>query len=179
MDFSKELGERLRLPDIRRLCGMASGTCNDSDKEALYVCVINSNDRISYNALWVFSYFSSADIVWLYEKKDGLVDLLLSTLHTGKRRLLLTLLERFPDTGIRADYLDYCLSMINSTEPHAIRALCLKQAYAQCCSCPELLAEFKEVLSMMEDSFMSPAIRSARRKVMHRMNSRARKSTEI
>ena len=178
MDFSKELGERLRLPDIRRLCVMASGTCNDSVKEALYVCVFNSDDRVSYNALWVFSHFSSADIAWLYEKKDELVDFLLSTLHTGKRRLLLTLLERFPDTGIRADYLDYCLSMINSTEPYAIRALCLKQAYFQCCSCRELLAEFKEVLSMMEDGSMSPGLRSARRNVMLRMNRKC-KSTEI
>jgi len=80
----------------------------------------------------------------------------------GKRRLILTLLEHLSieKDDIRTDYLDYCLSKINSTEPYAIRALCLKQAYAMCRFYPELLAELKNEVELMQYGELSPGLLS-------------------
>lgn len=72
-------------------------------------------------------------------------------------------------SDIRTDYLDYCLSKITSTEPYGIRALCMKQAFAQCRHYPELLEEFLTVIDMMEEN-LSPGLVSARKNIMKKIN---------
>lgn len=156
---------RMHRQDIQMLCGLTSGVANNHLKEILYSAITDEDDRISYNALWAFTHFSKTDREWLYAKRDELIDILLRTNHIGKKRLILTILEQQPVTpdDVRTDYLDYCLSKINSTEPHSIRAFCLKQAFAQCRFYPELMNELTAEMEIMEYSNPSPGLRSAER----------------
>ncbi len=166
-----KLGGRLSKTDISEACRMTQGERNNDRKEALYQMIDNPDIKIGYNALWIFTHFALSDNEWLYDKRNDLIDKLLTCRHTGKTRLLLTLLERQPIgiDDIRTDYLNFCLSNINSTEPYAIRALCMKQAYSQCRFYPELLEEFTDVLGLMDCSQLSPGIATARRNILRQM----------
>lgn len=175
MNVGEVLGKRIYRRDIDRMCREC---CDMSSPEALkraeklrrelLALSFNEDDRTAYNALWVLTSIPATHRKWLEERKSELIDLLLHTQHNGKRRLLLTLLEgmKMKKEDIRTDYLDFCLSGINSTEPYAIRALCLKQAFALCRHFPELLAELMAEIEMMEYGEMSPGLRCARKNVL-------------
>lgn len=162
-ELKEMLGGRIGAREIRLICNGIS----DDTKANLYNLIDDTDERTGYNALWIFTHLSKADRCWLYPKRDELIDRLLHTVHTGKRRLLLTLLERQPTTAddIRPDYLDFCMAHINSADPYAIRALCTRQAFAQCRYYPELLSELKVQIDMMEYNTMSPALMSVKRNI--------------
>ncbi len=159
----------MRLGDIRALCLECRGSENDQAKELLFTLACHKDDRIAYNALWVFTHFRTQDIIWLETRRHTLIDMLLKTEHVGKQRLILTLLEHLviPKEEIRTDYLDFCLSKTNSTAPYAIRALSLKQAFRMCRHYPELLEELRLEMDLMTRGTLSPgllcAIRTVRR----------------
>ena len=159
------LDGRIHARDVRRVCGACAGVENDTRKEALFSLACGADERVAYNALWVFTHFRKGDIMWLASKRDVLIDRLIKTSHAGQKRLLLTLLEELPVNmdDIRSDYLDFCLGKINSTEPYAIRALSLKQAFRQCRYFPELMAELRGEMELMEAGELSPGLRSALR----------------
>lgn len=165
------LQDRIGMEEIRVICSECIGRPNDSAKEELFGLIYDSDDRIAYNALWIFTHFPAAEIQWLSTKRDEFIDLLMSATHVGKRRLLLTLLDRLPveKDQVRQDYLDFCLSAINSTEPYGIRALCMKQAFAQSRFYPELLHELELELEMTQYGELSPGIMSARKNIMKRI----------
>lgn len=170
MDIERFKG-RMRLGDIREVCLECCGSGNEDSKEELFSLACNEDDRISYNALWVFTHFPAADMRWLSSKRDVLINLLLHTDHVGKQRLILTLLEHqsIPVEKIRTDYLDFCLSKINSAAPYAIRALGLKQAYRMCRHYPDLLTELRLEMDMMTRGPLSPGLRSAIRSVRRQL----------
>ena len=162
------LGERLGVRDIRLLCHACVGHDGDTVKEQLYLLFSDPDDRVGYNALWVFTHLTRCDRLWVLPMRSRLIDMLLIEKHDGKRRLLLTLLEQLPThtEDFRTDFFDYCLSKINSTEPYAIRALCMKQAFAQCRLYPDLLFEFENELEIMKYGALPPGLKSARRNIV-------------
>ena len=101
-----------------------------------------------------------------------MIDRVIVETHTGKRRLLMTILGRLPATveEIRGDYVDFCLNGINSCEPYALRALCLKQAFDQCRPYPELIQELKEQISLMDMKALSPGLKSARKNILAKIS---------
>lgn len=141
-------------------------------RTSLYSLINDSGDRVGYNALWILTHFSDTGIEWLLPRRDHLIDTLLATGHTGKRRLILALLERMPTDkdSLRTDYLDFCLSRINSTEPYGIRALCMKQAFAQCRFYPELTAELIAQLEMLGYGELSPGLLTARKNILRNIS---------
>lgn len=153
------------MGDIREICLSAFGMANDNIKQILYSLIADDNDRIGYNALWILSHFSDADKIWLYSKRNELIDLLLKETHAGKKRLFLRILSDIPITveDIRSDYLDFCLGKINSTEPYAIRAWALEQAFQMSKFFPELIEELKGEMAMMEYGELSPGLLSAKK----------------
>lgn len=160
---------RIGLGDIRRICSMAS----DNDcRESLFALIFDADARVGYNALWVLTHFEAGDRQWLISRRNDLINHMLATDHNGKQRLILTLLEGMPTAkdDLRTDYLDYCLSRINSTLPYGIRALCLKQAFAQCRHYPELIQELRAEIELMDRNELSPGVASARRKVLRQMD---------
>ena len=158
--------KRIFRHEILYLCSVIRNLDNDRSIETLYNLVADDDDRVAYNALWIFSHLTTEDSRWLLKRRNELIDQLL-----GKKRLILTLLERQPveKENIRTDYLDFCLSSINSAEPYAIRALCLKQAFAQCRHYPELVQELIACINMMEPFEISPGLRSARNNILKQL----------
>lgn len=141
--------------------------------DELFILVNNADPRTGYNALWIITHISKRKDGCLESKKMQLVDYLLREPHTGKRRLILSILDTldWSKSDSRPDYLDFCLSRINSTEPYGIRALCIKQAFALCRHYPELLKEFITVIDMMEP-ILSPGLISARNNIMKKIKRR-------
>lgn len=175
MNVREILNKRIYRRDIDSLC---RDCCDSSSPEAskmarklrleMFSLAFNEDERTAYNALWVLASIPVRHRGWLEDRQSDLVDLLLHTRHNGKRRLLLTLLVamKMKKKDICMDYLDFCLSGINSTEPYAIRALCLKQAFVMCRHFPELLSELMAEIEMMEYGEMSPGLRCARKNVL-------------
>lgn len=171
MKLEETLAEKLNRCDIVRICAECSGAANDAKKAELFALAGHTDDRIGYNALWVLTHFSKKDIGWLQAKRNELIDTVLTTPHTGKRRLSLALLEELTveRKDIRADYLDFCLSKINSQEPYGIRALCIKQAFALCRFYPELIAELKNEIELIEFSERSRGILTTKKNVLRKI----------
>lgn len=169
MNLEEMLKQRLRQRDIQEICSVCSG--NSSIKADLFSLVSHPDDRISHNALWIFTHFSAKDMKWLIPKRSELIEKVLSTKHMGKQRLILTLLEHqsISKEDVTPDYLDWCLSKINSNEPYAIRALCLKQSFALCQFYPELIVELKNEIELMEYGALSPGLLSARRNILQKI----------
>ncbi len=157
------LSGRIGAREIKWLCLVM----NEDNMTYLYSLIDDDDERVGYNALWVFTHLSKASRSVLYGKRNELIDRLLITSHTGKRRLLLTILERHPTEAgdVRTDYLDFCLTHINSTSPYAIRGLCIKEAFTQCRYFPELMSELESELEMLEYKEMSPAMKSVKRNI--------------
>jgi len=55
------LRKKLALRDVRQICAMCRDDACDSMKECLYAAVSDTDDRVGYNALWVFTHFSPED----------------------------------------------------------------------------------------------------------------------
>lgn len=173
MELEERLSERLGAGDIEELRRACSGADGDREKEQLFSLITHADERIAYNALWVFTHFRTADMRWLQKYRNSLIDRLLATTHIGCRRLILTLLDRLSTSidDVRTDYLDYCLAHINSTEPIAIRSLSIKQAYAQCRFYPELIMELRAELELMEHGEMTPGLRSIKKNTLKKIDS--------
>ncbi|MDE7410959.1 MAG: hypothetical protein K2M94_02870 [Paramuribaculum sp.] len=171
MNLREILSVRIGRREISAICSSCMSSTDYSLREDLFSLIDDSDNRTGYNALWILTHLSVYETKWLKSKRDILIDRLLGETHTGKRRLILTLLEALDteESDVRTDYLDFCLSRINSVEPYGVRALCLKQAYAQCKFYPELLQELKAEIEMMDSGVMSPGIVSARKNILKRI----------
>lgn len=171
IEIRTTLSGRIGARDVRRLCAWCADADGDGRKAELFAMVDDVDDRVGYNVLWVFTHFGMDDAAWLRPRRDLLIDRLLTASHVGKRRLILTLLDRMDVVAddIRTDYLDYCLAGINSTEPYGVRALCLKQAFAQCRLYPELMPELLSRIELMDYGELSPGLISARRNVLRQI----------
>lgn len=171
----QKLSHKLALSDILHISLLMQGKENDSRKEELYRLTFDKDERVAVNALWVFTHFDSINNEWLYTKHDDLIDRVLIEPTVTKRRLMLTLLLRqpFEEDSLRSDFIDFCVSKITAcAQPYAIRALCIKLAYEQMKYYPELLAELKMSLDMLEQEALSPGLMSAKRQIMKKINNR-------
>lgn len=172
MKLEDKLSKRISNGDIIAICELSKNSGGRDMLDQLYSLIGNTDDRVGYNALWIFTHSGNEGVIYLQTKRNELIDMILRAEHTGKRRLLLTLVNQLKcdQDSIRSDYLDFCLSKINSTEPYAIRALCLKEAYSQCRFYPELMNELKLEIEMMSLGNLSPGLVSAKNQICKLMN---------
>ena len=167
-----QLINRLSVNDIYSLCLQTQGKENNCLKEELYQLTFDENERVAFNALWALSHFDEANNPWLFQKHDDLIDRVLVEKNMTKLRLMLSLLIRqpFEEATLRSDFIDYCVAKITACAyPYAIRTLCMKLAYEQMKYYPELLAELKAALDMLEQEALSPGLASAKRQVMKKI----------
>ena len=167
-----KLADRIHKDDINLLCNLIHNENNDNMKKELYQLVTDPDDRISYNALWVFCHFNVQDNKWLYQKQKELIEMAMNVEHCGKKRLLLSILnsQPFKKDNLRTDFIDFCLTRITSyIEPYAIRVFCMRLAYKQCIYYSELLTELKSYLEMLTSEPLSPGLRSARKDIMKKI----------
>ncbi len=177
-EFNPESHEMLRRilsykigrETIERICRLCSSS--EASMDTLFAFIGSPDDRVGYNALWVMTHFDSSQRCRIEGKKSDLIDFVLKEKHTGKRRLLLAIIEKMPiynKEEVRGDFIDFCLSKINSDEPYGVRALCMKLAFAQCRFFPELINELEAELEMMEQEQLSPGLLAAKRNVMRHL----------
>ncbi len=171
-DLRTMLIQRIDMNDVEAIRVYTQGKENDARKEKLYRVMMDDDGRAGDNAAWIFSHFTEEDNKWLVSKQQELIDAVMRTKSSTKRRLMMVLLERQPFTegGFRADYLDFCIEHMSMLEePYGIRAMCMKQAFVQCSLVPELLPELEATLQLMDDDFLSSGLRTAKRNLLKKM----------
>lgn len=161
-EIEERLGSKINLPEIRDIVNWAHA-CS-ANLESLLEMTRSADTRTSANALWCLTHIQKENTDRLQSRQDNFINMLLAEQHVGKRRMLLQLLrEQYYDPeNIRTDFLDYCLTKINSEcEPYAIRAFSIYCAFKMCRFYPELVTELKQHLDMLELQPLSPGLRSA------------------
>ena len=169
MDFKKKLSQRININDIYEILYLIQN--NNIQKDKLYELIFDSDDFTAYQTLWVFTHCSFSENEWLYQKKDELINQVLVCEHPGKRRLFLQLLFRQPvPNPLRVDFLDFCLErMISKKELPGVQSLCMKLAYEQCRTSPELIQEFCSILSIMDFDLLPASMKAVRKNVLKAM----------
>lgn len=169
--LGKILAGRIGRREIDQLCAWSCGKDGDELKAELFSFTQSADDRTAYNSLWVFTHFDDIDVRWLGSRRNQLIDGVLSARHVGRMRLSMALLDRLPagTDALRTDFLDFCLSKINSSEPYAVRALALKLSCAMCEVCPSLKGELLAEIDLMSQGELSPGLLSSRRNVLKRL----------
>lgn len=165
-----KLSGRIDSDDMHEITYYAQ---NDSAfRKKLFRLIFDTDDKISYQTLWVCTHMRDSELEDLCRQQDKLIDELMVCLHSGKKRLMLSLLHReaFP-SPLRVDFLNFCMEhMMSQQEPPGIRSLCLKMAHKLTRDTPELQHELRTLLEIMEPDLLSPAMRSARKNVLKEMN---------
>ncbi|MDE6392172.1 MAG: hypothetical protein K2L59_02735 [Muribaculaceae bacterium] len=162
MYIEELLSQKTNLQQIKSVVSWASGS--QDNFKLLWGFVQSDDRRTSVNALWTMTHLPKTDVKCIVSLRDEMIDMLLAETDTGKKRMLLQLLreQEYAADDIRTDFLDYCLSKINSEcEPYAVRCFSIYAAYKMCRHFPELIAELETYLDMMQYQTLSPGLKSA------------------
>ena len=138
-------------------------------RDGLFASMLNGEGRDAYYAAWALTHLPPSDNSYIDVRREDLVRLAVSTSEIPLRRLSLALLERLAwgMDDVRTDLLDFCLEhMMLPEEPYGIKALCMKLAYQQCRHYPELCAELKQNLLLLEPSELGAGVRHTRGKIL-------------
>ncbi|WP_300968488.1 hypothetical protein [Muribaculum intestinale] len=171
MNIEKLFSQKINLPEIKSVVSWASGS-RDNFK-MLWGFVRSDDRRTSVNALWTMTHLPETDVKCIISLRDEMIDMLLTETDIGKKRMLLQLLreQEYAADDIRTDFLDYCMSKINSEcESYAVRGYCIYAAYKMSRHFPELLSELEEHLDMMQYQPLSPGLKSALRQTKSKIS---------
>lgn len=160
-----ELTRRLHKPDVLRIAAWA--TESTANRDAMWTLSSSADRRVAANALWCMTHLRGPHCAWLQTKQHELIDRALTETEVSKKRMLLQLLreQEYHEEDLRIDFLDFCLSKINSEcEPYAIRSFSIYIAHKMCSLFPELMAELNDRLDMLACQQLSPGLRCAFRK---------------
>ena len=157
----------MHIEDIKAL---AQSAHNDTrERERLFRAMIYGKGKEAYYAAWALTHLPASDNIYINMYRARLVDFAIATTDTSLRRLSLVLLERLEWSidDMRTDLLDFCLEhMMLPDEPYGVKALCMKLAYQQCCHYPELKAELRQALLLMEPTELGAGVKHTRGKLL-------------
>lgn len=171
MYIEELLSQKINLPQIKSMVSWASGSGDNLNM--LWGFARSDDRRTSVNALWTMTHLPETDVKCIVSLRDEMIDMLLAETDTGKKRMLLHLLreQEYAADDIRTDFLDYCMSKINSEcESYAVRGYCIYAAYKMSRHFPELLSELEEHLDMMQYQPLSPGLKSALRQTKSKIS---------
>lgn len=157
----------MHIEDIKALAQSAHGDAGVRNR--LFRTMLSGEGREAYHAAWALTHLPKEDTIYIDTRREELVQLAVTTDEVPLRRLSLALLERIEwgRDDVRTDLLDFCLEhMMLPDEPYGIKSLCMKLAYCQCCHYPELCAELKQGLLLMEPSELGSGVRHTRNKIL-------------
>lgn len=161
----------MHIEDIKAL---AQSAHNDAkEREHLFGAMLGSDGKEAYYAAWALTHLPESDNIYINMYRAKLVDFAIATPDTSMRRLSLVLLERLEWSidDVRTDLLDFCLDhMMLPDEPYGVKALCMKLAYQQCRHYPELKAELRQALLLMEPTELGAGVRHTRNKILSQIN---------
>lgn len=160
----------MHIEDIKALAQSAHDSLKE--RKRLFDDMLGGEGREAYYAAWALTHLPKEDDIYINMHRARLVDFALTTPDTSMRRLSLVMLERL-EWGIddvRTDLLDFCLEhMMLPSEPYGVKALCIKLAYQQCRHYPELKAELRQALLLMEPSELGAGVKHTRKKTLERL----------
>lgn len=171
-DIEIFLTARLGRKDVEDAAEWAS-ICEEN-RDRLFNIAFSGAEKHNSNALWCLTHLRKNEADWLESKQDYLIDSLLFEKDEARKRMILQLLreQNFHSDNMRVDFLDFCLSKINSAcEPYAIRCFSLYISIKMCRHFPELLSELQERIDMLSREPLSPGMRCAVRKVKEEIRS--------
>ena len=81
MNLRARLSERVHIEDIREVLHFIQD--DERLREEIYQLIFDEDAIVSYQALWVCTHFSKADVEWLSRKQEELIDaaMTLSLIH--------------------------------------------------------------------------------------------------
>ena len=85
MNLRARLSERVHIEDIREVLHFIQD--DERLREEVYQLIFDEDHIVSYQALWVCTHFSKADVEWLSRRQDELIDAAMTCPHSGKRRI--------------------------------------------------------------------------------------------
>ena len=157
----------MHIDDIKAL---AKSAHNDAEvRERLFRTMLSGEGKEASNAAWALTHLPKEDNIYINMYRAELVQLAITTPEVPLRRLSMVLLERLEwgRDDVRTDLLDFCLEhMMLADEPYGVKALCMKLAYQQCRHYPELCAELKQCLLLMEPSEQGAGVKHTRGKIL-------------
>lgn len=157
----------MHIDDIKAL---AKSAHEDVEvRERLFRTMLSGEGKEASNAAWALTHLPKEDNIYINMYRAELVQLALITPEVPLRRLSMVLLERLEwgRDDVRTDLLDFCLEhMMLADEPYGVKALCMKLAYQQCRHYPELCAELKQCLLLLEPSELGAGVKHTRGKIL-------------
>lgn len=174
MNVRELLSRRIHMPEVKSVVSWAAGSRENI--AALWRLARTEDRMTSVNALWTMTNLPGNDAETVVSLRGEMIDMLLVEADTGKKRMLLQLLRsrEWGADDLRTDFLDYCLSKINSEcESYAVRCYSLYLAYDMCRHFPELTAELQQQLELMHYQPLSPGLKSALRQVESKITKRS------
>lgn len=174
MNLEASLAQRLGKLEVEQLAHQI--TIHPENYDSLFHLTQHPNATISWHAWWVCDTLSRQETSWLAQHQQAIIDYALTTTHSGKRRLALSILLRLP-LALSTDLLNFCLDTMSlaGTTP-AVSALCMKLAYKLCVDEPELLNELQEYLTYMDTAFYTSAVIATRKNILQAMRQKKLKS---
>lgn len=143
---------------------------NHTGNYAQLVTLLHDADKIVVrNAAWALTKANEDELMSLLPHTDELFNLAIITNSNSIRRMILNVIERLPLTEecLRTDFLDFCLDhMADSGTPPAIQALCMKIGYRLCAFYPELADEFMRIVTSLDLSLYTPALKCTVRNIL-------------
>ncbi len=162
----------MHIGDIKALAQRAHR--DERFRDGLFAAMYGDDLREARNAAWALTHLPKEDTIYYIDtRRAELTAFAISTPDTSLRRLSLVLLERLEwgretlDDECYVRLLDFCMEhMLLPDEPYGIKALCMKLAYQQCRHYPELCAELKQCLLLMEPSELGAGVKHTRGKIL-------------
>lgn len=165
MELAAHLAERISSTRARTLAAWVEQS--PERRQQLMVLAASSHTRTATNALWLLALLPKSASHWLQTQQNHLIDMVMTAHNAGHRRILMQILraQDYPKEGIRTDFMDFCLTKINSrTEAYGVRAYCIYCAFKMCRHYPEMTAEFSRHLDMLAGGQLPPGLRCALRR---------------
>ncbi len=157
----------MHIDDIKALAKSAHDDAGV--RERLFNAMLSGKGKEASNAAWALTHLPKEDTIYINMYRARLVQLAVTTPEVPLRRLSMVLLERLEwgRDDVRTDLLDFCIEhMMIPDEPYGVKALCMKLAYCQCRHYPELCAELKQCLLLMEPSELGAGVKHTRGKIL-------------
>ena len=79
MNLRARLSERVHIEDIREVLHFIQD--DERLREEVYQLIFDKDHIVSYQALWVCTHFSKADVEWLSRKQEELIDAAMTCPH--------------------------------------------------------------------------------------------------
>lgn len=142
--------------------------------------------KIAENAALLCTHLPQTALADFIPLTEQLLKRSLSPLTAPQRRLLFTFLLRLFEhqpptllTPLHLQLYDDCLQRIATPDSSSIPALCMKIAAVLTYPLPEIREELITTLEFLDDQYLTPAQRSAKRNVMAQLNKAHKRQKQV